>query len=106
MCCPHACPQVCSTLAQCGELFLQLPGVSATPLLVQALAADDSSSVDLLFDTGKEAEAWKVRGESIAGQTGPPVGTSTLLRHDAAVRCVARCVPASQAGSDVGNVKT
>lgn len=55
------CLQVCATVAQCGELFLQLPGVSATPLLVQALAADDGSSVDLLFDSaGKEAEAWKV----------------------------------------------
>jgi hypothetical protein len=51
---------VCATLGQCGELFLQLPGISATPLLVQALAAEDTSSADLLFDTGKEAEAWKV----------------------------------------------
>jgi hypothetical protein len=53
---------VCATLAQCGELFLQLPGVSTTPLLVQALAAEDGSSADLLFDSGKEAEAWKVGG--------------------------------------------
>lgn len=53
--------QVCATLAQCGELFLQLPGVSATPLLVRALEAEDGASVDLLFDAaGKEAEAWKV----------------------------------------------
>ncbi|PSC70573.1 conserved oligomeric Golgi complex subunit 1 [Micractinium conductrix] len=59
---------VCSTLAQCGELFLQLPGVSATPLLVQALAADDSSSVDLLFDTGKEAEAWKAQVDAVRGR--------------------------------------
>jgi hypothetical protein len=52
--------QVCATLAQCGELFLQLPGVSATPLLAQALSESDSSA-DLLFDSGKEADAWKVR---------------------------------------------
>ncbi|KAL4423803.1 hypothetical protein ABPG75_001104 [Micractinium tetrahymenae] len=59
---------VCSTLAQCGELFLQLPGVSATPLLAQALAAEDSSSADLLFDTGKEAEAWKAHVEAVRGR--------------------------------------
>lgn len=55
-----SCLQACNTLAQCGKLFLQLPGVSATLLLVQALLAEDSSSADLLFDTGREAEAWKV----------------------------------------------
>ncbi|EFN52303.1 hypothetical protein CHLNCDRAFT_139073 [Chlorella variabilis] len=55
---------VCATLAQCGELFLQLPGVTATPLLAQALSKGDSSSADLLFDTGKEADAWKAHVEA------------------------------------------
>ncbi|KAI3432884.1 hypothetical protein D9Q98_010466 [Chlorella vulgaris] len=54
---------VCATLAQCGELFLQLPGVSATPLLAQALSESDSSA-DLLFDSGKEADAWKAHVEA------------------------------------------
>jgi len=47
-------------VAHCGELFLQLPGVSTTPLLVQALVGENGSSADLLFDTGREAGAWKV----------------------------------------------
>ena len=53
--------QVCATLAQCGELFLQLPGVSASPLLGRALGGEDAASDDLLFDAGREADAWKVR---------------------------------------------
>lgn len=53
---------VCATLAQAGELFIQLPGVSATPLLAAALGAEDATSADLIFDTpGREAEAWRVR---------------------------------------------
>lgn len=56
---------VCGTLAQCSELFLPLPGVSATPLLVQALMMEDGSSADLLFDTGREADAWKAHVEAV-----------------------------------------
>lgn len=61
---------MCATLAQCGELFLPLPGVSATPLLAAALGGEEgSSSADLLFETPcKEAEAWQVGAERSAGR--------------------------------------
>ena len=68
--------QVCATLAQCGELFLQLPGVTATPLLAQALSKGDSSSADLLFDTGKEADAWKVRNTDTSVKLAVPLQCS------------------------------
>jgi hypothetical protein len=48
-------------VAQCGELFLHLPGVSATPLLLRTLTDGEGAAADLLFDSGREAEAWQVR---------------------------------------------
>lgn len=103
---PRSCrvpSQVCSTLAQCGELFLPLPGVSATPLLAQALAAEDSSSADLLFDTGKEAEAWKVRAPHAAALFSAigcehPAGANALPRASTVLLELA-LRPASTAGS-------
>lgn len=65
---PLPAPQVCATLAQCGELFLQLPGVRAMPLLAYALGGEDTASADLLFDAGREAQAWQAR--SLAGHHG------------------------------------
>lgn len=59
--------QVCATLAQCGELFLQLPGVSTSPLLGRALDSEDIASADLLFDAGREADVWKVRAAAVCG---------------------------------------
>ncbi len=76
---PSARPrQVCATLAQCGELFLQLPGVSASPLLGRALGGEDAASDDLLFDAGREADAWKVRAAFPEGEMGEVVSRNGL----------------------------
>ncbi|PRW61397.1 Conserved oligomeric Golgi complex subunit 1 [Chlorella sorokiniana] len=61
---------VCATLAQCGELFLQLPGVSTSPLLGRALDGEDAASADLLFDAGREADAWKATLGVVRGRLG------------------------------------
>lgn len=53
--------QVCTTVAQCGELFLQLPGISAVPLLMRTLHDDAGTSDTLVVETETESHAWQVR---------------------------------------------
>ncbi len=57
---------VCSTIAECGELFLSRPGITTGPLLVEVAGRDDMGTSELLFDPGSggtddstEAAAWK-----------------------------------------------
>lgn len=55
---------VCSTIAQCGELFHSRPGVTSRPLLVELASKEDLGASELLFDPGSakesaESAAWK-----------------------------------------------
>ena len=55
---------VCTTIAQCGELFLSRPGVTSHPLLVELASKEDLGASELLFDPGSakesaESAAWK-----------------------------------------------
>ncbi|GAB4815087.1 hypothetical protein N2152v2_002133, partial [Parachlorella kessleri] len=72
-------------VAQCGELFLQLPGVTAAPLLVKVLEQDDLGLQDLAFDTQagpkSEAAAWK------AVQAGVKDRLGTLSPQEVAAQC-------------------
>lgn len=66
---------VCTTVAQCGELFLTRPGVTAQPLLLAAAGTEDSSATELLFDavSGKasaEMGAWLTRQSAACERLG------------------------------------
>jgi hypothetical protein len=66
---------VCTTVAQCGELFLSRPGVSPEPLLLRTAARRDLGASELLFDPGAagaeaspEAAAWQGLQEAAGGR--------------------------------------
>jgi hypothetical protein len=68
---------VCSTVAQCGELFLSRPGITARPLLSELAGRDDMGTSELLFDPGSggtdhstEAAAWKKHQSAVCDRLG------------------------------------
>lgn len=69
---------VCSTVAQCGDLILSRPGVTARPLLIEIAGRDDMGTGELLFDNpgsggtdqSTEAAAWKKHQGAVCDRLG------------------------------------
>lgn len=60
----------CHTVAQCGELFLPLPGISATPTLLEVVRAQGHAAGDELpLEPGSaEAAAWATHQQAAEGR--------------------------------------